>query len=308
MTKAKDRSVICFCKHPTGLAGLKTLLDLGANVVAVVCQESESSSPWYREIETLAIAGNFEFMAVRLLSKQPEVWDSIAAYRPDLGYTMLFTQIFPATVIESFRSGLINFHPSLLPKYRGPHPVNWALINGESNTGVTAHFVSPKVDGGSVIMAESVSIEDDDTNVSLMDKLSRVIVDQVETTYQQWLEGPLPATPQIESEASYYPMRCAADGRIDWNSMDAPKVYNLIRALQPPLHGGFFEYHAKQVIARSSSVVAGSAATRPGEIVEIDDQSVSVSTTNGVIRLLDLEDDKARTILPSIFRIGDRLI
>ncbi len=167
----------------------------------------------------------------------------MATLSPPLGVVASFNHVLPPAVFNAPPCGMVNVHGGALPEYRGANTLQWAIINGESELGVTLHYVNAGIDAGPVIAVERVAIEYHDSAVTLRDK----IIARGRALLAAWLprlvQGRVAATPQSEEHARYWPRRKPADGRIDWTRSDE-QIRDLVRALVPPWPGAFYENHA----------------------------------------------------------------
>jgi methionyl-tRNA formyltransferase len=169
---------------------------------------------------------------------QPETFragaatETLRALAPDLIAVVAYGRILPRAALEIPPVGCINLHASLLPKYRGAAPIQWAVTNGEAETGVTTMHMAPALDSGDIIYAESLSIGPDETAAALQERLMVLGASLLSRTVRAFADGVAPRTPQNDAEASFAPLLCREDGRIDWRA-DARQVCCLVRGMQP---------------------------------------------------------------------------
>ena len=150
-----------------------------------------------------------------------------------------YSRIIWKELREVFPLGIANIHGAKLPQYRGANVLQWAIINGEHETGVTLHYIDDGVDTGPVIGQRAVPITDSDTSWTVRDKIIEETVVLLETCLPKLIRGPVPAEPQDESRAATWPRRHPEDSRIDWSWSDR-KIANLTRAMLPPLPAAFY--------------------------------------------------------------------
>lgn len=200
---------------------------------------------------------------------------------PDLIVVCGYKYIIPSQIFNIPRLRTINIHPSYLPKYRGQHVINWAIINGESETGVTVHFVDEGIDTGDIIVQKKIPILLDDTASTLSDKiyceaseLLKYVLDNISSGKE------LKAKKQDNSKASYFRPRNPQDGIIDWNK-DGVNVYNLIRALVKPWPGAYTYMKSEKIIFWSAQFEACSHDFSPGTIIDILGSNLVISVNNG---------------------------
>ena len=174
--------------------------------------------------------------------------------------------------------GGINIHGSLLPKYRGAHPLNWAIINGEKECGVTAHYITQGLDTGDICAQVSVSIMDNDTLLSLRDKCHKAAGEVVLITLNKLVNNNLIAVPQDESKATFAPYRHEKDHEIDWNQSSLA-IFNFIRASSYPARGAFSYLNNQKIIFWSCSAKKNKGCYgKPGEILAFDNDTITIST------------------------------
>ncbi|NCC49753.1 MAG: methionyl-tRNA formyltransferase [Spartobacteria bacterium] len=209
---------------------------------------------------------------------------------PDMIIVVAYGQYIPGSILAIPRHHAINLHPSLLPKYRGASPIQWAVANGDRETGVSILYVTAKMDAGDIILQERIPIGDEDTAVTMAHKLAdlgaRMILDAVDLHRQ----GTVPATPQDEAQAVTVYKLSKEDGRIDW-SMDAATIRHRIRGFQPwplcfceaPKGAGHF--------LRIYKARLEDGAGEPGEILDVHNDGPLVATGAGALRLLDVQPE-----------------
>ena len=176
-------------------------------------------------------------------------------------------------VLSVFKGGCYNLHGSMLPLYRGRAPVNWVLVNGETQTGVTLHHMTSKPDAGDIVAQQAIAIEPRDTAKTLMGKVHAAAGELLDTVLPQIIAGTATRTPQDESEATVYPRRTPEDGRIDW-SMSSEGVHNLVRAVTRPYPGAIGQVGERVVRIWKTTQVAQSHEV-PGTVLSIDPLIVS---------------------------------
>lgn len=168
--------------------------------------------------------------------------------KPDLGIICSYSIRVPEEVINIPSKGILNIHGGLLPEYRGANILNWVLINGEKETGVTIHKVMIEIDTGPIVAIKRVPIEFTDTALSLRKRIAEASITLIKENWRLFCLTPIPAYPQDESRARRWKKRREEDGLIDWNR-PATEIYNLIRALVPPWPGAFYiDSNGKKVV------------------------------------------------------------
>jgi methionyl-tRNA formyltransferase len=214
--------------------------------------------------------------------------NEIKKLQPDLIIVVAF-RILPKEVYTIPKFGSFNLHASLLPKYRGAAPINWAIINGDRVTGVTTFFLKDKVDTGSIIMQQTCSIEENDNAGTIHDKLAQIGADTVLSTVNliEMTNGNVPVESQEEAEASPAPKIFKNDCRIDWNR-SAQQVHNFIRGLSP-YPAAFTTLNDKIVkIYRTQKLLLQNDQLKPAEI-KTDNSKIFVSCSDFLLEILELQ-------------------
>lgn len=225
--------------------------------------------------------------------KNQESVNYIKKFKPDLIVVVAYGKILPKAILDIPTVAPLNVHFSLLPKYRGAAPVQWALIQGETETGVTIMKMNEKMDAGDILLYEKVKIEPDDTTESLYDKLIPIGLHLLERTLQLLKNRKANFKPQEENMATYAPMLKKEDGKLNWR-MSAQEVYNRIRGLRPwPC--AFTYLKGKMLKIFSSSVIESSTHySTPGK-VKIINRKVCVLCGKGILQLGDIQIEGRKT-------------
>jgi methionyl-tRNA formyltransferase len=230
----------------------------------------------------------------------------LAEFKADLFVVVAF-RILPREVYTMPPKGTIDLHPSLLPKYRGAAPINWAIINGEVETGVTVFFIGEEVDAGDIILQQSVSIEPQETAGELYERLALIGAQALLETVDAIARDQTPRSSQSAGEPSPAPKLKKEMGHIDWANT-ALQVNNLIRGLNPKpgafttLEGQTIKIHRARVMEES----AGGA--KPGQVVEADPRTgIVVSTGEGKLYLQEVQLEGRKRMSSAEFLRGFRL-
>lgn len=217
-------------------------------------------------------------------ARHPDAVARIAAEAPDLIVVAAYGHILPKSILDIPRLGCINVHASLLPRYRGAAPINWAVARGETVTGITIMRMDEGMDTGPMLYVREMPIGEDDTAETLFSKLSIVGAGALREALRKLREGTLDGTPQDAALATYAPMLKKEHGRIDW-SRPAGEIRNLVRGMTP--WPSAFALHAGKTLKVLSSAVAAESAPagEPGEFVAFGRDGISVACGEGVLRL-----------------------
>ncbi|MGZ3581022.1 MAG: methionyl-tRNA formyltransferase [Syntrophales bacterium] len=225
-----------------------------------------------------------------------EFTDYFSSVHPDLAVVAAFGQILPREILDIPEMGCINVHPSLLPKYRGAAPINWALIRGEERTGVTIMLMDEGMDTGDILMQEEITIEPMETFGNLNDRLAVMGAKLLLATIDMVASGNSTRTPQDASLATYAPRLTKQDGLIRWDA-DLRQTVNLIRGLSPT-PCAYTSYKGKMLKIFSAVGEKIPPPESPGRIGTVTDRGLPVTARNGYVYLqeVQLENKKRMSI------------
>lgn len=224
--------------HDIGCAGIEALLDKGFDIPAVFTHKDDpGETVWFHSVAELAASKGIPVFAPEDIN-HPLWVQKIQALEPDILFSFYYRKMLKRPILSIPRRGCINLHGSLLPKYRGRCPVNWAIIMGETETGVTLHYMTPRQDDGDIIDQEVVPIDYEDTAKSLFGKMTNAATVLLERALPLLKEGKAGRTPQDNAAASTFGGRGPEDGEIEWHK-SASEVRNLVRAVTRPYPGAF---------------------------------------------------------------------
>ena len=194
-----------------------------------------------------------------------------------------------------------------MPKYRGAAPVNWALIKGEKVTGLTVFRMNEEMDGGDIIVKKEVSIDGEDTTLSLSDRLSKLAADLLIQTLKLIKEKKIQLIPQNEREATYAPKLKKADGLIDWNRT-TKEVHNHLRGMVP-WPSAYTHLDSRRIKIWKAKLVQGSAETSfdPGTITGLGKDGISVKTKDGIILIYELQAEGGRKVSADAYCRGHKI-
>ena len=229
-------SAVVFAYHNVGCRCLQVLLAHRVEVLLVVThQDNPGENIWFDSVAKLA-----ELHGIPVTSPSnpniPEVVERLQKLAPDFFFSFYYREMLKRELLAIPKRGALNMHGSLLPKYRGRVPVNWAIICGETHTGATLHYMTEKPDNGAIVAQQAVPILPDDTALQVFQKVTVAAEIALDSCLPALLEGRASAEAQDLSLGKYYGGRCAADGIIDWTK-DAQTIHNLVRAVAPPYPG-----------------------------------------------------------------------
>jgi len=204
--------------------------------------------------------------------------------RVEVAVVLAYGRILPAAVLQAPRHGCLNLHASLLPRYRGAAPINWALIRGETRTGISLMQMDEGLDTGPVYCQRELDISEEETAGELTERLAELAAEVVRRDLSRALSGELVATPQDEALATYAPPIAPEDARIDWNA-PAPAIVNLVRGLAPS-PGAYTTIAGKRVRVLALRSVEGAPSSAPGTIGVLPHHRLVVSTADGIVEIV----------------------
>ena len=261
--------VVVMAYQDIGYVCLDELLALRAAVALVVTHpDPVNENIWFRSVADRARKAGLPVLRPPSVNA-PDVVAAIAGLAPDFLFSFYFREIIGPEVLGLARRGALNLHGSLLPRYRGRCPVNWVLINGERETGVTLHYMEARPDRGDIVAQRAVPIADDDTALSLNRKLGEAARALLREAYPLLAAGTAPRSPQDHARATSFGGRRPEDGRIAWHQ-PARRLYDLIRAVTAPYPGAFTTYRGERLFVWwARPLDLGPRVGAPGEVVEI---------------------------------------
>jgi len=236
-------------------------------------------------------------------AKHPDSVARIAAEKSDLIVVTAYGHILPESILDIPTHGCINVHASLLPKYRGAAPINWAVVRGETVTGVTIMKMDAGMDTGPMLHVREMPIADEDTAQTLFDKLSLLGAEALAEALRKLHEGTLTGTPQDDSLATYAPMLKKEHGQIDW-SRPAGEVRNLVRGMTP-WPSAYTSHGEKAIKVLSASMREGRG--EPGEILEVGRDGIVVACGEGALALGRVQPEGGRAMFSWDYAQGRRV-
>lgn len=236
-------------------------------------------------------------------TRAPEFLRAVRTLAPDLLVVVAFGQILKPALLEIPRMGAINIHASLLPRYRGPAPIQWAIINGESETGVTTMFMDAGMDTGDILLTRSDPISAEDTAGILHDRLSVVGAELLIETLSGF--ETIRPTPQEDAKSSYAPMLKKQDGHIQWDQ-SARAIDCRVRGVTP-WPGAYTFLEGRRIKLFRTEPLDEPASAPPGTVVPGFPDELRVATGRGVLSLLELQGESGRRLPVADFLRGRAL-
>jgi methionyl-tRNA formyltransferase len=296
--------ILFFGYSEVGYECLSLLLERGDNVVALITHEDNPHEKiWFKTPAVAAREKNIPVFTPESVNN-PEWHEKIAALQPDLILSVYYRHMIGTKILTLPPLGAWNMHGSLLPKYRGRAPINWAVLHGEPQIGMTLHRMVKSADAGAVVDQEGVAIGPRDTAEQAFRKVMpcarRVLARQIEAL----LAGTVKETPQDESQANYFGGRKPEDGRINWTQASR-QIFNLIRAVTDPYPGAFTDAGPARLMvwwAETDSPATAGKHGAPGEVLSL--APLVVATGDGALELTKTE---WRNAPPPTLVVGQRL-
>jgi len=291
---------VVFGYHEVGYTCIESLLALRAPIAALFThQDNPGEEIWWRSCADLAQRNSIPVYTPEAID---EAWVArVAELTPSVIYSFSYRSLLPERLLRLAPLGAYNVHPAMLPKYRGRVPINWMLVNGEREGGVTLHHMVARADAGDIVAQRAVAIDDDDTAFTLYGKIVPIGAALVREFHPLIAEGRAPRHPQNLAAGSYWGRRRAEDGRISWN-WPARRIYNLVRAVTHPYPGAFcFIGDRKMMVWGARIAVESGARGEPGTIIGPRDSGIEVAAGEGSVVLTRVQiGDDAETAATEI--------
>lgn len=284
---------VVFAYHDMGCLGVQAVLDAGYDIAAIFTHANNpAENAFFGSVSRLAAEAGIPVYAPDDVNHP--VWtERISQLAPDVIFSFYYRHLLSDAILEQAPAGAFNLHGSLLPKYRGRAPLNWVLVNGESETGVTLHRMVKRADAGAIIAQQRVAISPDDTALTLHHKLCQ--------TARQVLEQALPAIKrretrdvlQNESEATYFGRRTPADSFLTWDR-PATTLHNMVRAVAAPWPGAFCYSGTQKFTLWSSRVHAQNNSAQPGTVISVS--PLLIACSEGALEVVTGQADNGITM------------
>lgn len=306
---------------------LKSIYNAGFEIIGVVTNPDKPKGRGmklaYSPVKEYALEKNLKIYQPIKIKNNTEFLDEIKTLDPDVICVVAYGKILPKEILEIPKLGCINVHGSLLPKYRGAAPIQWAVLNGDKTTGITTMYMNEGMDTGDMILKEEVEIGPEETTGDLWQKLSKIGGEILVKTLKLIEEGKAPREKQTE-EATLAPMLNKEMALIDWENSDVNKIHNLIRGLNP-IMGAYSYIDGKKIKFWKSKVLTKeeffSYKTEfeeyeakfnnlvPGTILIADDKDgLYIKANGGVLKILEIQGENAKRMPTADFLRGNLLI
>jgi methionyl-tRNA formyltransferase len=296
-------SAVVFAYHNVGVRCLSVLLARGVQVALVVTHEDNpKESIWFDSVEQLARAHGLPVIKPAD-ANDPAVVERIRALAPDFLFSFYYRNMLGPELLALPRRGAYNLHGSLLPKYRGRVPVNWAVIMGERETGATLHQMVAKPDAGGIVDQQAVPIGPDDTAAEVFGKVTAAAEQVLARALPGLISGSARILPQDLRLGAYFGGRKPEDGRIDW-TRSAREVHNLVRGVAPPYPGAFTQAGGRRLRILRTRLEPNRRPREGAPGLYFEDGAFFADCGDGaVLRVLELDanDDRGGAVDPGAF-------
>ncbi len=274
--------VVC-AYHNVGYRCVQELLRQGADIRLIFTHDdSPTEEIWFQSVRELADRHGIPYLTSDI--NEPENMARVKEIAPAFLLSFYYRNMIKPAVLELASKGALNLHGSYLPRYRGRVPINWAVINGETETGATLHYMVEKPDAGDIVDREKVAIAFTDTAFDVFTRVTEAAVTVIGRAWPQLLAGTAARIPMDLAAGNYCRGRKPADGLIDW-SQSAVQIYNLVRGVTHPYPGAFTHLDGKKVVIWQAWPVEGQGT--PGGIVSTE--PLLVGTGDGLLELRALQ-------------------
>jgi UDP-4-amino-4-deoxy-L-arabinose formyltransferase/UDP-glucuronic acid dehydrogenase (UDP-4-keto-hexauronic acid decarboxylating) len=273
--------------HEIGYVGLEFLKQAGAEIRAVFThQDDAGENIWFRSVAKLAQDYQIPLYTPEQIN-DPEWVEVIRAYDPEILFSFYYRKIVSPAILAIPPRGCYNLHGSLLPRFRGRSPTNWAILLGETKSGVTLHAMEAKADTGVIIGQKAVKVDENDDALAVLMKQVEATRALLAEVYPLLAQGRAPAVVQEESLATKFGGRRPEDGTIDW-SQSADSIHNLVRAVAYPWPGAFTTLHGRKCMiwrTRRCPDAEKPSPSLPGAVIGATDRGVVVACGVGCLEI-----------------------
>lgn len=280
---------VVFAYHDVGVLCLKALLNAGIQVDLVVThQDDPHENVWFGSVAKLCEDKKIPYITPTA-NQLMDLRTQIQKLAPDYLFSFYYRHMIPAELLACARLGALNMHGSLLPKFRGRAPVNWAILHGETETGATLHIMESKPDAGDIVGQLAVPIGPNETATEVFAKVSQAAVTVINQVLPELVRSHIPKKPNKLAQGSYFGGRKPADGQILWHQT-AQQVHNLVRAVAPPYPGAFTDWQGQRRIVSRTSLEGpfpGQLDLQTPGIQVVDNQIFGVCGDQKAVAILD---------------------
>lgn len=290
---------------------LKKLYNANYSIVGVVTNPDKLKGRGMKMISSpvkdFALKKGIEVYQPEKVKNNVEFIEKIKELNPDIICVVAYGKILPKEILDIPRLGCINLHGSILPQYRGAAPIQWAVLNGDTKTGLTTIYMNENMDEGDIILTKEVNIGENETTGELWDKLSKIGSELLVKTVQQLEQGIAPRIPQGK-EATLAPMLNKEMSKIEWGKMSSEKIKNLVRGLNP-IMGAYTMYEGKKIKLWKVEIPKENFENEePGTVlISNDKMGLRIKTIDGAIDVLEIQGENAKRMNICDFLRGNKI-
>lgn len=305
---------------------LSAIYDAGHEITAVVTVPDKPKGRGMKlipcEVKEYAIEKNIKVYQPEKLRENKEIVDTLKDINPDVICVVAYGKIIPKEILEIPKYGCVNVHPSLLPQYRGSAPIQWAILNGDKETGVTTMYLDEEMDSGDIILQTKTLIDKDETSGELWDRLSRIGAELLVETLEKIENKTAPRIKQPK-EFTLAPMLEKSQAKIDWESKTAQEIKNLVRGLNP-IMGAYSVLNEKKIKFWKVDKLSIEEFINkypefkeyeyrfleidPGTVLYIDKkEAIYIMAKEGIIKVLEIQGENAKRMPTPEFLRGNRI-
>lgn len=296
--------IVFFGTPSFAVASLKALLQSGGDVIAVVTQPDKrrgrDRTISFPPVKSLGIEEGIRILQPANIREQTFL-DELRIVKPDIIVVVAYGKILPLQILSLPVYGCVNVHASLLPKYRGAAPIQWAIIRGEKKTGITTMLMDEGLDTGDILLQRETDIDDDDNSYTLSKKLSETGASLLVETIRDLKKGLIEPRPQA-GEPSYAPPMKKEDGRINWGNTSG-EIYNFVRGMYP-WPSAYCYLNRERIKITKAKALKGSGL--PGRIEKTNNEII-VGTSDGLISIIELQPEGKKVMAAGEFLRGRRV-
>lgn len=277
---------VVFAHHDVGVRCLKALISAGVDIPLVVTvRDDPHETRWYASVAATAADYGLTVIAPAEAGT-PELEARVATLAPDFLFSFYYRSMLGTPLLRAARRGALNMHGSLLPKFRGRAPVNWAILKGARESGATLHYMVERADAGDIVDQQAVPILQDDDAREVFAKVTVAAETVLTRSLPGLIAGNAPRKPQPVEPGQYFGRRRPEDGRIDW-TRPALEIHNLVRAVAPPFPGAFAQVGAERWQIHRTRLAAQRAPAPGLQLFGMDGACYAVCGDGGALRLLE---------------------
>jgi methionyl-tRNA formyltransferase len=278
-----NKTAVVFAYHNVGVRGLLTLLAHRIHIPLIISHTDDPrENIWFDSVTD--IAARYDIPVITPDNPNaPEIIEKIRAISPDFIFSFYYRHMLTPGILGLAKQGAYNMHGSLLPKYRGRVPINWAVLNGETETGATLHEMVAKPDAGRIVSQERVPILPDETAHDVFQKVVVAAEAALNKALPGLIAGTAPHIPQDLTQGSYYGGRKPEDGRINWQA-SGEQIHNLVRAVAPPYPGAWCQLGGDTLHIDRTERLPGRTARYPEPTLYRDEEGyLCLDCTDGAV-------------------------